>query len=847
MRLSVTLAAGLVSCLHTVAPRVSPSGKLELSEQASGPHGRAPFAVVAAGPHGEIASFNDPGITFVFNRAMRQVEGPPYDNIPAVTVATAEGRAVKGRFRWVGTHGMLFEPGEALPGATRFVVKVPRGTRSIDNSVLASDYTLEFATHRPALAGTIPPEGSHQARADSPIFLQFSQAISPEELQKNLAVSLVAPGQKSGQPISVTIRRSAPSWSAAAQEAEDEGEVVFEKPSETRDESGQWLAIVPSQPLPLDTTVQIVISKGLHSVEGTLGTEEPIDVNVSTFAPLRLLDLRCARQTLARCQAHRDFTAVLSTPVHPNEFRRYLKISGPSRPAKPNNTSKVPAVRAKVEHPLLLDPSPGDKFKVTLRAGMTDLYGQKLAKDVSVDVVMEEPFVAGFPKGAAKKAKCRPHTCEAEEEAPPTEIENGKPVVIKSRPILNYGLDIGVRGRILEALGGPSGSAGPSAYKIPVSAVNVPTYGLYTASLPDWSVVRHQGDVDASTDTAKWNWISPGVPTNTRSVRHLDMRALLNGATKGTAKIAVVGLGQLDGVTQTTLNVTDLAISARVSRFGSLVWVTHLSTGVPAAQAKVAVTNAAGDTVCAGQTDEKGLVAFSSNELKPIQRQGGLDSDLMFVARAGDDFTYQPLQEMNGAYAGPIDTLQKGQWVGLVFTDRGVYRPGETVKLGGYFRKTAAKGFSVTPGQEYQYQIRDAQGELIAVGRNKLDPYGAMAADVVLTRSTAFGQASASVRFGANDDEQFSAEFQVLAYKPAEFKVHVEPHERDVIHGQSATFAVDSEYLFGSPVAGARVEQYVTRSETSFTPPNSTGFVVEDVTFLQDLRFTTQRGEAYSQ
>jgi len=181
VRLSVTLAAGLVSCLHTVAPRLPSSSKLELSERASGPHGRAPFAVVAAGPRGEITPGQDPGVTLVFNRAMRQVESPRYEGIPSVTFTTAEGNDVKGRFRWVGTHGLLFEPKQSLPGATRFVVKVPRGTHSLDNSELASDYTLEFSTQRPSLADSFPQAGSRQARADSPIFLEFSQTIAPEE------------------------------------------------------------------------------------------------------------------------------------------------------------------------------------------------------------------------------------------------------------------------------------------------------------------------------------------------------------------------------------------------------------------------------------------------------------------------------------------------------------------------------------------------------------------------------------------------------------------------------------------------------------------------------------------
>src|SRR5664279_295635 len=137
----VTIAAGLISCLHTVAPNIAPSARLRLSETATGPRGPAPFAVVAAGPRGEISTENDPGITLVFNRSMRRVDDKANAALPAVNLATAEGRPIPGHFRWVGTHGLLFEPQGSLPGASRFTVTVPRGTRAIDGSVLASEYT----------------------------------------------------------------------------------------------------------------------------------------------------------------------------------------------------------------------------------------------------------------------------------------------------------------------------------------------------------------------------------------------------------------------------------------------------------------------------------------------------------------------------------------------------------------------------------------------------------------------------------------------------------------------------------------------------------------------------------
>jgi alpha-2-macroglobulin len=847
VRWTLPVAAGLVSCLHTVAPNVPPSATLRLSEAATGVRGRAPLAVVAAGPRGVIGTSNDPGITLVFNRSMRPVESPSSEPLPGVTVTTQDRKPIEGHFRWVGTHGLLFQPARSLPGSTSFLVTVPRGTLSLDGGRLASDYTLEFSTETTRLRGTFPTNGSNQVHPTDPLFLKFTQPVDPAELQAHLQLTLRLPNERQGRTLPVSVKSAAPHWAALPNLNPADQSLDYEKLHEIPDLTGLWLEVVPAQPLPPDSQLELTIARGLHSSQGPLPTEEPVKLSMRTYGPLRLADIRCARQNLGRCQAHRDFTVVFSSPVHPNDFRRFLKIEGPARPAKPVKGAPSKPLRPMLEHPLALDPDYGDHFKITLRAGLPDLYGQKLEKNVSADLNVEEPF-AKPPAGAARAAKACESNCDTSDSE---SSERGNPDAPR-RARLSYNLSVGVRGNILEALGGPRGASGPTAYKIPVSAVNVPTYGIYTRSLSEWSLVRELGKqftaATENTNDVAWNWFTPGLGKNFRSVRQLDLAALLDGKPRGAAFIALAGLGQLESPVSSLVNLTDLGVSARVSRFGSLVWVTHLSSGTPVAQASVTVYNPSGDIVCADQTDAQGLVAFSSQQLRPITRQGDTDSRLLLVARAGDDFTYQRLQPTsNIVVEQPVDYLQKAQWAGFVFTDRGVYRPGEKVKVGGFFRQTAEKGFSVLARQEYQYTVTDAQGEIIASGDGKLDAFGALSGNVTLSKSAALGHANVMIRLGRHADETFSGGFEILSYKPAEFKVTVEPRQRDVVHQQSVTFDVDSEYLFGSPVAGARVRQYVTRTEVPYTPPGARGYVVDDAAFRQDLHFVTARGSAYAE
>ncbi|MGC4066333.1 MAG: Ig-like domain-containing protein [Polyangiaceae bacterium] len=389
LRQSLVVAALLASCVHSLKSLPPVTEKLSLSETASGPHGKAPLAIAAAGPRGEIPLDRDPGITVVFTRPMRKLDAPVYRDLPDLRITTKDGAPIAGQFRFLGTRGLLFKPAQALPGATSFRLLVPAGTTSVDGSKLAADYTLEFSTVRPELTMAFPSE--RPLRAKEPVYLQFSLPVEPAEV----AARLELVDELSGKPIArageLTVERGTPDWAMVRRAPEDELE-NYEPIREISDPSGKWVKVTPKAPLPADGRFRLVIGKGLLSKAGPLRTDAAITVPIRSLGPLRLVNATCARQNLGRCEAHRDFGIVLSNPVAPGEFRRFLSIKGPKRDAKPNTGAKPKKVRFALEHPLRLDPDYGDRFRVTLRAGMTDVFGQKLDRDVNIELAVEDPY-----------------------------------------------------------------------------------------------------------------------------------------------------------------------------------------------------------------------------------------------------------------------------------------------------------------------------------------------------------------------------------------------------------------------------------------------------------------------
>ncbi|HEX2733211.1 MAG TPA: Ig-like domain-containing protein [Polyangiaceae bacterium] len=862
-RLGLLLAFGLASCLRASAPEVPAhlNATLALSERPTGPHGHEPFGIVAAGPRGEIGNNRSPGITFVFNRSMRSLNEAEEKRtkVPLATLATEQGQVIAGEFRWVGTHGLLFEPEARLPGATRFVATVAAGATALDGSRLSAPYRLEFNTQRTTLVETIPPQGSTQVKPNEPLNLGFSLPVSAEELRSKLVLTREQPGSAKPETIPFEVQSG----------------------SGPRSELS-WLKVVPHAALGVDTTYSAAITTGLHTTAGPLATDKPITWTFKTYGPLRLENVVCGRQDLGRCEAHRDFTVTLSNPVATEEFQRHLVIKGPKRPARPSSSTadsdsadsndkakseRGPRTKGKrpkrnlpdVKQALNLDPDYGDHFRITLTAGMTDTLGQKLERDVSVDVAVEDPFV--LPKGgkqAPTKKTSAPQSNDTENEYNGYDYGyNGytttePPLDVPRREKLVHNLELGVAGEVLEALAGVDGRDGPARHQIPIGSVNLPSYGVRAWSSSELSTARwlgaQQGGPGEISQEPGWTWLTPGGPANQRAVHVFDLDQTLGGApSHGVAFIQALGLGEPSYQSQ-LLSVTDLGISGHISRFGSSVWITRLSTGKPQPGASVVLYDKSSAVLATKTCDEQGLVDFSADELKPVTKQGDLDGSLLLVARSGNDWTFQRVQRSYGISTGRwIDHAQKPSWAGLVFADRGVYRPGENVRVGGYVRRTKESGFDVPRGHEFEYLVNDANGETIAQGRGELDVFGALALDIPLVKSAALGTASLTVRLGRAYEDTLTSTFDILDYKPAEFKVNVEPEQPQTVNGSTIGFRIHSEYLFGAPVAGGNLSQYVSETDVDFAPPGSDDYVVDDRAYKSDLRYSEVAAPDYSE
>ncbi len=811
---ALTFAALLtLACLASVtascsrAPEVTPQRTLDLNGDPAASGTPAPFAVVFASPKGAVTDVSE--VTIVFNRPMRPLEladdhdetAPP----ASVTASTAGGKTAMpaGAWRWLGTQALMFAPDRALARATTYTVTIPAATKALDGSVLKDAYVSHFSTTTPTLARIEPSEGSRHATPTQAFELRFDQPVEPKAVER--AVTMRIAGDDKAKPIAVRATRP-------------------------KSDTPALVKIVPTTKLPLATKLELVIDASLTGTEGPMPSGKERRVAFETYGPLKIESFDCPRETPhKKCAPYASPVARLSNNVTFADLKAHVRIE-PPLPITWSTTRDAKSLLDYVS--ISAEFKPVTSHRVVITAGLRDEYGQVLAADASFNVDTDEIWPAA---------------------------------------------GIGLTGTTFESEARAS-SDSDKKRNVPITSVNVDRYELVTSPLDDAELAgivfgeRIEGG-SAKLDTfeaakkakgAKVATITPAAERNVEAVTRVSLDDVL--ATHKGHGPAFFGIRFKDPHnegkmrTETRLvSVTDLAISAKMSRFGSVVWVTHLSTGKAASGAQVTVRTPAGE-LFATKTDDSGLAAIPANTYMPADEHGNVDGHAVIIAHLGDDASYQAVSENLSPWRYDVSSDIAGGMhpFGMLFADRGVYRPGETVRVKGVFRTPTPRGTATPAGSEVRLTVFDGTGDKIHDSTAKLDPFGEMSIDVAVPATAHLGETELRAELeprpgkrsvSEGDAERYgpsSATASVLlaAYKAAEFKVAVETEKPSYVRGDKLSFTTRGDYLYGAPMSGGTVRFTANRGPGYFVPPgvDAEATVLDDDTFARDLDDANLRG-----
>ncbi|HEY8375755.1 MAG TPA: MG2 domain-containing protein, partial [Nannocystis sp.] len=161
-----------------------------------------------------------------------------------------------------------------------------------------------------------------------------------------------------------------------------------------------------------------------------------------------------------------------------------------------------------------------------------------------------------------------------------------------------------------------------------------------------------------------------------------------------------------------------------------------------------------------------------------------------------------------------------------VFDDRGIYRPGETVRIKGWLRvrsRGPRKGLSL-PGErarEIRYTLRDSQGNTLLTGVRALNALGGFDLALELPKTPQLGWATLAleVSAGSMKKREFAHRFRIEEFRRPEYEVTTRADEGPHVVGGHAALTVAAHYYSGGPLIGAEVRWKVSASPAHFVPP----------------------------
>ena len=718
-----------------------------------------------------------------------------------------------GAMRWVDQRTLAFVPVQALPRSTRFEVKVPRGTQALDGKGLGEERKLGFETERLTIRTRLVradrrPDPKRWATPDQRVTLTFNQPVATADVEEHCAFS---------GPVTVRARVMAPEAAAAAESGEGGGTAGAAAPATGT--ARATFTVAPADQLARASRWRFRCADRLHGAEGPLGlaargadagaTEER-ELAFETFGPLKVVEV---------LPAGRD--------VVPDDVSLQVRFSTPiaREGGAPLPITIEPKVEGYPEHAWghadlvtydVRSLTPNTDYKIQVAAGVKDQFGQTLAG----------AHIAHFRTGNA---------------SPRLDVQTGSWAVEATRstfPVWARNLtkiDVEI-------------VAVPEA-KLPDLLGALDWWDEKSVDLQPLGLTAARATVPVKAEVNKWTQVQidprallPAAPAAGPD-RNSGVPSLRSGPAGGLFYFALrapeVPRKKPDDpvvVQEVLASFTNLGVTVKMASGGGLVWVTRLDDGAPQAGADVVIRDRRGKVKWRGRTGPDGVAITPGRAVlapPPPPRPAGQEPEgegegegdegegmgerspgLLVVARLGNDVAFVD-PERGGALEpwnfniepDPGRTAERLR--GFLHTDRGLYRPGDTVHLRGLVRlMKLGEGLRVPRlgggkkgggGGGVAVTVRGPRGDTVLARTLPLSKYGGFSLEVPLSLDARLGDYVAEAVL---PEGRFRERFSVEEYRAATFEAKVKPSAARFVAGESVRLAADARYFYGAPVRG---------------------------------------------
>lgn len=155
-----------------------------------------------------------------------------------------------------------------------------------------------------------------------------------------------------------------------------------------------------------------------------------------------------------------------------------------------------------------------------------------------------------------------------------------------------------------------------------------------------------------------------------------------------------------------------------------------------------------------------------------------------------------------------------------LFTDRPLYRPGQTVNFKGIVRVRTDMSYTLPEDRSATVIIRDSNFNEVFNQGYTLNAFGTLDGEFTIPADADLGDYFMELVMaspGRDYPERFDTSFSVAEFRTPEFSVTGQAPQPEVVQGDEADVVFNAEYFFGGPVSGASVAYNITRQPYVFT------------------------------
>ncbi|WP_395739692.1 MG2 domain-containing protein [Prosthecobacter sp.] len=357
----------------------------------------------------------------------------------------------------------------------------------------------------------------------------------------------------------------------------------------------------------------------------------------------------------------------------------------------------------------------------------------------------------------------------------------------------------------------------------------------YTLNLEDFFRSRHRldgesgiGSLDIDLIQPDKTWeVSVGGYTRLKPIEQaIDVP--FEGARPGVCLVRVEGE---DWQASTIVIRSDIDLIVQSAWTEALVFVQDRIKDAVVADAEVLLSNGK-EIIGQGRTGKDGVFRLRGEMIRA-------SADLCAYVRTGSGEAIQQIdlrgmtQEITGGDTDRSSVALSRR--GFIYTDKPVYRAGDSVHFRGIIRDVQDGAYSVPVGREYDISITDFEGRVLRRMRSKLSDFGTFTHSVPLPSATPAGSFFIKVT-SVQGDEKYQASFDVREFEIAEITAVIETKPDAVFRGDRIEGTLRVNYSWGAPLVDEPVRVHLPDGRVLEGKTDATGgfaFTQETTAFQQ--------------